>query len=181
MRIQQRVDDAVRQLRPTCAPDTINTTLHGLFKDVVHRSGYEWGPLTAPALYEGAIRQAFYTDGQQVLDPQTRETVILPLLAAQGAELNLALHVFIALVSHLTADQVLSIMLLTGVYSGVNVFTNSLRVVMKTFDAILKAVDAGFTTPIEVIGVISKEFPDAANEAARDRLGKIAGPLPPLP
>ena len=84
---------------------------------------------------------------------------------------------FIALVNGITPAEVVHIMFLTGVYGGVNVLTNALRIVAKTFDAVIAAADApptatGDRSAItgEVIQKVLSAFPDPKYDEAKKNL-----------
>jgi alkylhydroperoxidase/carboxymuconolactone decarboxylase family protein YurZ len=170
MGIQTRVEAAVRQLSPTCTLDAINDVLAAAFVDLFKIGGYAVDLRSSPGLYTEAIRRGFYATGQQMLRPEYRECAVVALLASEEAEANLALHLFIALMAGIAADDVVDIIFLTGVYCGVNVLTKSLRVVAKTFDAIIAAADARLTAPAKVFEKILSEFPDPMFDEARKRL-----------
>jgi alkylhydroperoxidase/carboxymuconolactone decarboxylase family protein YurZ len=78
------------------------------------------------------------------------------LLASQGPDVNLGYHLFLALMVGISANDVYDILLLTGVYAGVNRLTTSLKVAHATFDALIDAAHAGVKTPGDVFRSIAK-------------------------
>jgi alkylhydroperoxidase/carboxymuconolactone decarboxylase family protein YurZ len=176
MDVQAKVDEAALKLRPTCTLDAINDTLNAAFGDYFQTVGHPLDPSSSVARYSEAIRLGFYDRDHQVLPARERETALIPLLAGQYAEDNLAIHVFIGLMAGLRAREVVDLVYLAGVYCGVNVLTRSLRVVTKTFDAVLTAAAAaGPRAPRDVLLEIGKRFPDAPFfAAARGELQKLA-------
>jgi alkylhydroperoxidase/carboxymuconolactone decarboxylase family protein YurZ len=99
---------------------------------------------SAVSLYLSAIEKAFY----QVLPAagrvtnDDRERVLLALLASQGATGNLAIHVYLALMEKVPAVEVIDILFLSGIYSGVNRLTQSLKVADAVFNQVVKMAAA---------------------------------------
>ena len=83
---------------------------------------------------------------------------VIALLASQGAEANLGLHIFIALAAGIAADDVVDLLFLTGIYCGANLLTKSLRVAAKTFEAIIQTAQAGCKEPAPFFAAIAKKF-----------------------
>jgi alkylhydroperoxidase/carboxymuconolactone decarboxylase family protein YurZ len=67
------------------------------------------------------------------LSREDRERILIALLASRGERLNLAVHIYVALGLGITPDEILHILLLTGVYTGLPNFASSLNVVADTF------------------------------------------------
>ena len=176
--IHPRVDSAVRKLnRSGVTPDAINEALAAALVDLFEVNGQAVSRDSPYSHYSEAMRLGFYTEKDPLLRGDRREYVVLALLASQQAERNLGLHVFIALMNGISPADVVSIMFLTGVYGGVNVLTNALRVVSKTLDAVIAAGDAVPTAAGdrcamagEIIQKILSAFPDPEYDAAKKRL-----------
>jgi len=176
--IHPRVDAAVRKLsKRGVTSDAINEALAAAFVDLFEVNGQAVRPSSPYGNYSDGIRLGFYTDRDPLLRSDRREYVVLTLLASEQAERNLGLHVFIALVNGITPAEVVHIMFLTGVYRGINVLTNSLRVVAKTFDAVIAAADASPTATGdrsaitgEVIQKVLSAFPDPKYDEAKKNL-----------
>ena len=179
MDIQAQVVAAVKQLKPICTPEAINKALAGLFAGLFKLNGQTVESLSPVDLYTQALQRGFYTSNNPMLDSKYRECAVVALLASQEAEANLALHVFIALMINITPAEVVNIVFLTGVYSGVNVLTKSLRVVAKTFAAVIAAAaEAQPTTAEKVINRVLGAFPDQPFEDAKAILLKGPGTTP---
>lgn len=174
MDIHARVDAAADRLRQTCTRDAINQTLAAAFADLFRLNGFSYEPRSAPALYAEGITRAFYSTGHEQLEPDHRECAVIALLVAQQADVNLALHLFIGLMSGLRARDVADLVFLAGVYAGANVLTAGLHVLAKTFDAVLQSANAGAATPADVFAKILRAYPDPAYDDARAALRKLA-------
>jgi len=176
--IHPRVDSAVRKLnRSGVTPDAINEALAAALVDLFEVNGQAVSRDSPYSHYSEAMRLGFYTEKDPLLRGDRREYVVLALLASQQAEGNLGLHVFIALMNGISPADVVNIMFLTGVYGGVNVLTNALRIVAKTFDAVIAAADApptatGDRSAItgEVIQKVLSAFPDPKYDEAKKHL-----------
>jgi alkylhydroperoxidase/carboxymuconolactone decarboxylase family protein YurZ len=82
--------------------------------------------------YVQAIYDAFYNGlvddnaqppaPREALSVQDRERCIVALLASQGGGLTLALHAYIALMEGVEPGEIANIILLAGIYTGVNRF-----------------------------------------------------------
>jgi len=174
MDIHARVDLAAARLRQTCTMDGINEVLAAAFADLFRIDGFGYEPRSAPALYAEGITRGFYSTAHSQLEPDHRECAVIALLVQQQADANLALHLFIGLMSGLRARDVADLVFLAGVYAGTNVLTAGLHVLAKTFYAVICAADAGTTTPADVFATILRAYPDPAYDAARDALRKLA-------
>ena len=167
--IQDRVATAIEKLKQDCTLDDVNRFLQRGFQGNFTVAGYAPND-QAVATYVGAVSGAFYTHSGQLLTTQYRECALVALLASQGAERNLAIHLFIALLAGVSVDDVVDLLFLSGVYSGANLLTQSMRVATKTFDAIAQAADDGVVGCEAIFRAIGSRFPDALYEAAVSRL-----------
>jgi alkylhydroperoxidase/carboxymuconolactone decarboxylase family protein YurZ len=85
---------------------------------------------------------ATYFDGDSAAPPKwelnksDRERCIIALLAGQGAQFPLSLHIYLALMLGVTPQEVAHIILLSGVYTGVNRFAEGMFVHVKTLRAL---------------------------------------------
>ncbi len=174
MDIQAKVAAAIATLRPSCGRDAINDLLAAGFEGLLATNGLGVGNRSPGGLYVSAMKTGFYSGNPQGLQPDQREIAVLSILTVQGADANLALHVFIALASGITVADVLDVVLLAGMYSGANLLTQAMRVVTKTFAAIIGAADARATGPAAVFKCIMEAFPDQQLDDAREFLRKMA-------
>lgn len=153
-----KVAEAVAMLRPTCGRDAINDALAHAFEQSFAANGFATDVRSPVGQYISAMRNGFYAGDPQRLSPEQREIAVIAVLVAQGADVNLALHVFIALASGISVADVLQVVLLAGMYSGTNLLTQANRVVAKTFAALLKAADGRAVGPTNVFQCIIQEF-----------------------
>jgi len=153
---QHEIDDAAATLRGRFSPDAINHALRASFANGFKTSGFAVDPATPTGLYIEAISTGFYDAASQMLPSRYRECAVVALLASQGDELNLAYHLFLALMANISANDVYDILLLTGVYAGVNRLTSALGTARTTFDAIIDAANQGDKTPADVLVRIKK-------------------------
>jgi len=83
----------------------------------------------AAAAYMTAVETIFYDDPQpDMLSAKSRERCIVALLAVRDADVNLALHMYLALMEGVDPGEIAHILLLAGVYGGVESFADGLRV-----------------------------------------------------
>jgi alkylhydroperoxidase/carboxymuconolactone decarboxylase family protein YurZ len=102
---------------------------------------------SAVSLYLSSIEQAFY-QGRPApgrIANEDRERVVLALLTSQGAGRNLAIHVYLALMEGVQAVEIIDILFLSGIYSGVNLLSQSLKVADAVF---LEVVAISATDPL---------------------------------
>lgn len=119
--------------------------IHDMMVDTIPR-------LYAPARpYLEAITETFYgverpqsdesLDGRS-LSAQDRERVIVSLLVLRNEELALAIHVYIAVALGIREEELAHIVLLAGLYGGVNTIVNGMSVLVKTLEALREAAAA---------------------------------------
>jgi len=98
--------------------------------------------------YSNAVADAFYGDlpedsgreWRSMLSVQDRERCLIALLASRRAELELAIHVYLALMEGISPEEIANIMMLTGMYSGLDNFSRGLRVEAKALGALAQIV-----------------------------------------
>jgi len=91
------------------------------------------------------------------LNQSDRERCIIALLAAQGGQFTLALHIYLGLMNNIPLAEVAHTLLLAGVYTGVNRFAEGMFVYVKTLKVLASLTgDVG---------------PDAVNKALRVAFG----------
>ena len=169
MDVYAKVDDAIARLQHTCGAHDINQLMAAGFVDLLRTNGVQTGNATPGGLYVSAMEAGWYT-GISKPDIVRRETAVLAILTVQGADANLALHVFIALASGMSAREVLDVILLAGMYSGANLLSHAEKVATKTFGAILQAAEGNAADTATVFRCIMDRFPDAALADAKTRL-----------
>jgi alkylhydroperoxidase/carboxymuconolactone decarboxylase family protein YurZ len=100
----------------------------------------EYSEAVADAFYGGLPEDA--TPGwRATLSVQDRERCIITLLASRRAELELAIHIYLALMEHVSVEEIANILMLTGMYSGLDNFSRGLRVEAKVLDTLAAIVD----------------------------------------
>ena len=86
--------------------------------------------------YIQSIRSKFYAGsaagGGGGMTDADRERCLIAVLASREGGFNLALHVYIALMSGLTQHDVADVIFLVGVYAGVDRMSDGFATVMKT-------------------------------------------------
>jgi alkylhydroperoxidase/carboxymuconolactone decarboxylase family protein YurZ len=82
-------------------------------------------------------------DGALSLDQKEREMVVLALLTARGGGYPLGLHIYISLLLGITIEEMLDIILLTGIYAGVPEMTQAYRDVARTLEQLRIAARGG--------------------------------------
>src|SRR5262249_51884342 len=93
--------------------------------------------------YVASIVKTYFADRpatRQLLDSRLaendRERCIIALLAGQGAQYPLSLHIYLAMMLGVTPHEVAHILLLAGVYTGVNRFADGIFVHIRTLAAL---------------------------------------------
>lgn len=123
------------------------------------------------SLYLSAIAKAFYgvTSDPGRVTSDDRERVVLAVLASQGLIGKLAIHVYLGLMEKVPAVEIVDILFLSGVYSGVDRLSQSLEVANVVF---LQVVEMGKVTPTpsppDALTQIIAQFPE--EKALLDRL-----------
>jgi alkylhydroperoxidase/carboxymuconolactone decarboxylase family protein YurZ len=91
--------------------------------------------------YVRAVTSIFYRPlpkdamtNRTVLSAADRERCLIALLAARGEEFNLGLHIYMALVEGVSPAEIANIILLAGVYTGVDNFSIGLSTLSKTLN-----------------------------------------------
>jgi len=167
MDIKAKVAAAIATLKPVCGEAAINAIMASGFEDLLATNGLDVGIHAPGGLYINAMRTGFYAGNPAELVVTDREVAVLAILTVQGADANLALHIFIALVSGISVQHVLNVILLAGMYSGANLLSHAMKVTTKTFAAIIKAAGTCPKGPGDVFTKIMDEFPDAPFDAAK--------------
>jgi alkylhydroperoxidase/carboxymuconolactone decarboxylase family protein YurZ len=72
------------------------------------------------------------------LNESDRERCIIALLAVQGGQFTLALHIYLGLMVGVSPQEIAHVLLLSGVYGGVNRFADAMFVHVKTLTELNK-------------------------------------------
>lgn len=123
---------------------------------------------TLDKLYEGAgpytdaINEIFYrelppdTDTERDdLSEADRERCVIALLAAQGGGVTLAVHIYLGLMTGLSPKEIGHILLLAGVYAGINRFAEAIFVTMTTLE---KLETLPVISPNEIVNALKAHF-----------------------
>jgi len=96
------------------------------------------------------------------LSVQDRERCLVAVLACHEAALPLAIHIYIALMEGVLPQEIAHILLLAGIYGGVDRLTNGLKTEMAVLTLLKDTVTAGGPfNPTAIVVALSKEFPIA--------------------
>jgi alkylhydroperoxidase/carboxymuconolactone decarboxylase family protein YurZ len=109
--------------------------------------------------YSDAVAHAFYgplppdqgPEWRDALSLQDRERCVIALLASRRAELELAVHIYLALMEEMSPEEIANILMLVGMYTGLDNFSHSLRVEAKTLDVLGAIVDGGGKRDAETV------------------------------
>jgi alkylhydroperoxidase/carboxymuconolactone decarboxylase family protein YurZ len=122
-----------------------------------------------PALYEPsraygeAINEAFYggqmpedhpSPNRKALSVQDRERCLIALLASRGVETTLAVHIYLGLMEDISVEEIANVLLLAGVYTGVDRFSWALTTYMTTLRTLCALVDGN--QPLDARSVLPK-------------------------
>jgi alkylhydroperoxidase/carboxymuconolactone decarboxylase family protein YurZ len=166
------VDDAVEALRVAYqafeASGDLVRFLRAAFAKLFDPTGYATAAGSAVAAYQAAIESAFFDadEDRRLLDDDDRERILVALLAHQGAEGNLALHIYLALMEGVTPGEIAEILFLAGIYTaGVNRLTQGLKIANVVFQTLVElhqkmTPGAMPPQPPEVFVRILSQFPD---------------------
>jgi alkylhydroperoxidase/carboxymuconolactone decarboxylase family protein YurZ len=99
--------------------------------------------------YAGAVADAFYGElpadtgpsWRLALSVQDRERCLIALLASRRGELELAIHMYLAMMEYVSPEEIANILMLTGMYTGLDNFSRALRVEGKTLATLAAIVD----------------------------------------
>lgn len=90
-----------------------------------------------------------------VLSAQDRERCIIALLCSRREDVELAIHIYLALMAGVSIPEIASIMLLAGMYTGVDNLTRGLLVYTTTLQTLQRQTDP---TPQGVVDAIIATF-----------------------
>ncbi len=137
------------------------------------RAAYKRGQITVllkatlPRLYAhskgyvDAIAAAFYDDlpedgcapeNRQTLTIQDRERCLIALLASRRQDFDLAVHVYVGLMEGITPGEIANIMLLAGMYTGIDSFARGIYTAIGAAKVLAALVDAGGAIDAPAVG-----------------------------
>ena len=118
----------------------------------------------AAAYIEGITGFLFQkgSTNQHTLGRADKEKIILGLLAAAGATANLTTHIYIAIADKdmkISVEDIGNIILLAGVYMGVDRLSGGLRVLQTSLETMKQMVEnKEDLSPLSVISALSKRY-----------------------
>jgi len=96
--------------------------------------------------YINAIRSAFYEGC--TMAPSDRERCLIAVLASRDAGFNLAIHIYIGLMTGLSPQEIADVIFLGGIYTGVDRISDGLAAEVRTLTVL-----AGIAVPPRVFTV----------------------------
>ena len=111
----------------------IKTILRGVLPELYPHSKSYVAAINS-TYFDGAARRK--DPGNLELDPDDRERCIIALLASQGAQFTLAMHIYLGLMLGVTPQEISHVILLSGVYTGAGRFTDGMMVNLKTLQTL---------------------------------------------
>src|SRR3989442_15933780 len=126
--------EKLEALRAAYDHDEANEALAEVLPDLYHEAQG----------YVTAISATFYdtrppdcgVGPRGVLSAEDRERCLIALLTSRRERLELGLHVYLALMELLTPEEIANIMLLAGIYTGVDNFSGGLMTERATLEAL---------------------------------------------
>ena len=117
--------------------------------------------------YVNAIGAAFYgylppddaPPPRSALSLRDRERCLIAILASRGADFNIALHMYIALMNDISAEEIAHILFLAGIYTGVDNFAEALKAEVKMLYMLKSLVASTKYTVDDVWTALQKTFP----------------------
>lgn len=117
------------------------------------------------AAYMSAVGQTLYPEFQKgggkdsPLSAANRERCLVTLLAARRGEgVNLAVHIYLALVNGVCPAEIARILVLAGIYSGISAFPPGVTVEARTLATLKAVVGKGDARPAQVYDALKKAF-----------------------
>jgi alkylhydroperoxidase/carboxymuconolactone decarboxylase family protein YurZ len=110
--------------------------------------------------YVAAVTSIFYEVHPNALSEADRERCIVALLASRDADVNLAIHMYLALMEGVNPSELAHILLLAAVYSGVESFSDGLEVEHSLLTLLARQIANG--EPLDgptILGVLLTEAP----------------------
>ena len=99
---------------------------------------------------------------RSALSVEDRERCLVAVLASREAGLALAIHVYIALMEGVSPQEIAHILLLVGIYSGIDHLTGGLKTELQVLGALKKQINAGGPLDVNAIagqgGLLSQVF-----------------------
>jgi alkylhydroperoxidase/carboxymuconolactone decarboxylase family protein YurZ len=150
---QARID----ALRASYESPAGRAAMEASFRDVLPTLYDKSGPYVDVIfdLFYGALPPDTKTNRSQ-LSEQDRERVIIALLAEEKGELTLSLHIYIGLMVGLSPEEMANILLLAGVYVGVNRFASGMLVAATTLKILAEVPQLD---PKSVTDALKARFP----------------------
>jgi len=98
--------------------------------------------------YNAAVTHAFYGDlpsdtrsTREALSVQDRERCLIALLCSRGVPETLAVHIYLGLMEGISVEEVANILMLTGMYTGIDRFVTGLATELTALKALGELVD----------------------------------------
>jgi alkylhydroperoxidase/carboxymuconolactone decarboxylase family protein YurZ len=102
------------------------------------------GPYPPSAGLTAFAGERFYNDKPPTLSPANRERCLLALFAGgRRPTFAVAVHIYWAMMEGVSVDEIAEIILLSTLYSGLDVLTDGNRTLTLTLGELAKAADAG--------------------------------------
>jgi alkylhydroperoxidase/carboxymuconolactone decarboxylase family protein YurZ len=99
---------------------------------------------------------------RSALSVQDRERCLVAVLASREAGLALAIHIYIALMEDVSPQEIAHILLLVGVYGGIDHLTGGLKTELQLLGVLKKQITDGKPLDVNTIaglgGVLSQAF-----------------------
>lgn len=113
--------------------------------------------------YLGAIGQELYPEFKAQpagpLSAADRERCLVALLASRSRRLELAIHIYMALVKGVSAAELAHICLAAGIYTGIDTVGSAFEVMQTTLEKLRAIAQTGVPTPQNVLIGLASVFP----------------------
>jgi ubiquinone/menaquinone biosynthesis C-methylase UbiE/alkylhydroperoxidase/carboxymuconolactone decarboxylase family protein YurZ/uncharacterized protein YbaR (Trm112 family) len=144
---QQNIDDLANKYSQT----TMDVMLGKLFLDA-YPTTQPWAQALEGAFGSPSLPADDAPPGRAKLSLRDRERCIIALLASRGGGLNLALHIYIALMNKITAEEIAHILFLAGVYTGVDNFAKGLKDELRTLTLLKDRLTK--SQPLDTVAIV---------------------------
>jgi alkylhydroperoxidase/carboxymuconolactone decarboxylase family protein YurZ len=113
--------------------------------------------------YLGAIGQELYPEFKPQpagpLSAANRERCLVALLASRSRRLELAIHIYLALVNGVSTAELAHICVASGIYTGVDTVGSAFDVMQATLEKLQALAQANAADPLHVLIGLASVFP----------------------
>jgi alkylhydroperoxidase/carboxymuconolactone decarboxylase family protein YurZ len=149
----------------------MNAILRGFFVEAYSLDGDPFKPKNRyVSRYLESLDEAFFKDAElsdelsedaerDRLTPADRERCLVAILASRGPDVNLAIHVYIALMEGVEPAELGHIAFLAGIYTGVDSLTETIKIIVIVLETLDELLPEGKTGALAVVQALTAKLP----------------------